>query len=76
MTALIDEHRADYRVEPICNILQIGPSACYERLRKQCEPNRRFVRSKRDETLKPEILRVFTEHFGVYGVCKVWRPLR
>jgi transposase InsO family protein len=35
-----------------------------------------MAQSKRDEILKPEILRVFSEHFGVYGVRKVWRQLR
>ena len=75
MTAFVDEHRQAYGVEPICRMLQIAPSAYYERLRKRREPERRSAQSKRDEILKPEILRVFSEHFGVYGVRKVWRQL-
>ncbi|XAE42981.1 IS3 family transposase [Nguyenibacter vanlangensis] len=75
MTAFVDAHRAAYGVEPICRMLQIAPSAYYERLRKRREPDRRSAQSKRDEVLKPEILRVFSEHFGVYGVRKVWRQL-
>lgn len=75
MTAFVDEHRQAYGVEPICRMLQIAPSAYYERLRKRPEPERRSAQSKRDEILKPEILRVFSEHFGVYGVRKVWRQL-
>lgn len=75
MTAFVDEHRAAYGVEPICKMLQIAPSAYYERLRKRREPGRRSVREQRDAELKPEILRVFSEHFGVYGVRKVWRQL-
>ena len=31
---------------------------------------------KRDAALKPEILRVFNENFGVYGARKVWRQLK
>jgi len=76
MTAFVDEHRAAYGVEPICRMLQIAPSAYYERLRKRREPDRRSAQSKRDDALKPEILRVFSEHFGVYDVRKVWRQLR
>jgi len=57
-------------------MLQIGPSAYYERLRKRREPERRSAQRKRDEILKPEILRVFSEHLGVYGVRKVWRQPR
>ncbi|MBN3868759.1 IS3 family transposase, partial [Gluconobacter kondonii] len=59
-----------------CRMLQIAPSAYYERLRKRREPERRSAQSKRDEILKPEILRVFSEYFGVYGARKVWRQLR
>lgn len=75
MTAFVDEHRQAYGVEPICRMLQIAASAYYERLRKRREPERRSAQSKRDEILKPEILRVFSEHSGVYGVRKVWRQL-
>jgi hypothetical protein len=31
-----------------------------------------FHRAQRDRALKSEVLRVFAENFGVYGVCKVW----
>jgi len=75
MTAFVDEHRQDYGGDPVCRMLQIAPSAYYERVRKRREPNRRSAQSKRDEVLKPEILRVFSEHFGVYGLRKVWRQL-
>ncbi len=32
-------------------------------------------RARRDRDLKPEVLRVFAENFGVYGVRKVWRQM-
>ena len=76
MSVFVNEHRQDYGVEPICRMPQIAPSAYYERLRKRREPERRSAQSKRDEFLKPEILRVFSEYFGVYGARKVWRQLR
>jgi len=75
MSAFVDEHRQDYWVKPIYRMQQIAPSAYYERLRKRRESERRSAKSKRNEFLKLEILRVFSEHFGVYGVWKVWRQL-
>ena len=33
------------------------------------------ARAQRDQALKPEILRVFAESFGEYGVRKVWRQM-
>jgi transposase InsO family protein len=75
MTAFIDAHRQEYGVEPICRVLQIAPSAFYERVRKRREPHRRSARERQDEALKPKVLRVFNENFGVYGVRKVWRQM-
>tara|TARA_R110002124_G_scaffold144122_16_gene309110 strand:- start:1169 stop:1888 length:720 start_codon:yes stop_codon:yes gene_type:complete len=37
---------------------------------------RRSARSQHDEGLKPEVMRVFAENFGVYGVRKVWRQMQ
>lgn len=64
MTAFIDEHRDVYGVEPICRVLPIAPSSYRER-----------VAQRRDQDLKPEVVRVFAENFGVYGVRKVWRQM-
>jgi len=76
MTTFVDELRAAYEVEPICRMLQIAPSPYCERLRKRREPDRRSAQRKRDEALKPEILRISTAHFVVYGIRKVWCQLR
>ncbi|WIJ24050.1 IS3 family transposase [Devosia sp. RR2S18] len=76
MIAFIDEHRDAYGVEPICRVLPIAPSSYHERVAQRCDPCRRSSRSKRDEVLKPEIMRVFAENFGVYGVRKVWRQMQ
>src|SRR3546814_14849124 len=32
-------------------------------------------RARRDRDLKPEVVRVFADNFGVYGVRKVWRQM-
>ncbi|VDS02966.1 Integrase core domain protein [Devosia equisanguinis] len=76
MIAFIDEHRDAYGVEPICRVLPIAPSSYHERVAQRRDPVRRSARSRRDETLKPEVLRVFAENFGVYGVRKVWRQMK
>jgi len=76
MTAFIDEHRDTYGVEPICRVLPIAPSTYRERIAQRWDPARLSVRARRDRALKPEIMRVFAENFGVYGVRKVWRQMR
>lgn len=76
MIAFIDDHRAEHGVEPICRMLPIAPSTCYDHLAKRAEPSRRSDRARRDDALRPEIRRVFEENFRVYGVRKIWRQLR
>ena len=76
MIAFIDDHRADYGVEPICRVLPIAPSTYRERLAQRRDPARLSLRARRDLELKPEIARVFAENFAVYGVRKVWRQMR
>ena len=76
MIAFIDAHRGDYGVEPICRVLPIAPSTYHDHAVKQRDPSRLPPRAQRDLALKPEILRVHAENFGVYGVRKVWRQMR
>lgn len=76
MIAFIDDHRDAYGVEPICRVLPIAPSSYHERAAQRRNPGRRSARSQRDEGLKPEVIRVFAENFGVYGVRKVWRQMK
>ena len=75
MVAFIDGHRAEYGVEPICAVLPIAPSTYHEHRRRGREPDRRPARQKRDDDLRVEIRRVWTENFAVYGADKVWRQL-
>jgi len=76
MIAFIDEHRGEYGVEPICRVLPIAPSTYHAQDAKRRDPSRLPVRARRDQALKPEIVWVFAENFGVYGVHKVWRQMR
>ena len=76
MVGFIDAHRDGHGVEPICAVLPIAPSTYYEHLAKRADPSRLSERARRDEALRPEILRVFEENWRVYGVRKIWRQLR
>jgi putative transposase len=76
MINFIEDHRGSHRVEPICKVLPIAPSTYHEHVAKRRDPSRLSARAKRDLSLKPEIMRVFTENLEVHGVRKVWRQLR
>jgi len=75
MVAFIDDHRAEYGVEPICRVLPIAPSTYYEWKAVEADPAQASARAQQDELLKPEIWRVFKQNFGVYGARKVWLQL-
>ena len=75
MVAFIDEHRTEYGVEPICNVLPIAPSTYYEHRARKHDPAQQPARAKRDEEVRLEIQRVWEEHHAVYGAEKVWRQL-
>lgn len=70
MTCYIDQHRGEFGVEPICQVLEIAPSTYYEARSRPASPRR-----LRDAQLKVEIERVRKENFEVYGIEKVWRQL-
>ena len=73
--AFIDDHREEYGVEPICNVLPIAPSTYYQHKAREADPSLRPARAHRDEELRPEIQRVWQGNFQVHGVRKVWRQL-
>jgi transposase InsO family protein len=75
MVRFIDEHRGQYGVEPICEVLPIAPSVYYQHRCWQREPEKRSQRARRDEQLKADIQRVWESNFEVYGVRKVWKHL-
>ena len=76
MISCIDDRRGSHGVEPICKVLPIAPSTYREHAAQRRDPSRLSVRAKADLALRPEITRVFTENFEVYGVRKVWRRLK
>ena len=56
-------------------MLQIAPSAYRRYAAAQRNPALRCARARRDETLMPEIQRVWQANLQVYGADKVWRQL-
>lgn len=59
MRDFIDQHRATHGVEPICKVLQIAPSGYRRHAACQRKPELRCARAKKDETLMPQIERVW-----------------
>jgi len=76
MVAFIDDHRADYGVEPICEVLPIAPSTYYDAKAREADPTRLPARARRDSELREHIQRVWDENRQVYGARKVWLQLR
>jgi transposase InsO family protein len=72
----IDEHRQRLGVEPICEALQIAPSAYWREDARRRDPARLPARRQRDAALLPEIERVWRANLSVYGADKVWKQLR
>ena len=75
MIDYIDTHRGAFGVEPICRVLTaagvpIAPSTFYA-----AHSRPRPARAVRDAQMQEHIARVHRDHFGVYGVRKVWRQL-
>ena len=76
MMSFIDEHRGRYGVGPIGAQVPLAPSTYSAHKGREAEPERAPARVRRDGWLSGEIGRVYDEPFEVYGVRKVWRPLR
>ncbi len=70
------EHRHVHGVEPICQVLQVAPSTYYRYAQQEADANLRPKRWWKDQTLRPQIQRVWQENRQVYGVRKVWRQLK
>jgi hypothetical protein len=71
MITYIDEHRASFGVEPICQTLAIAPSSYYAA--RSRPPS---ARSIRDAELGIDIARIHRANYAVYGARKLWHALR
>ncbi len=75
MIRFIDDHRADYGVESICQQLPLSVSTYYWHKEREQQPEKIATRVKQDQYLTPEIRRVWDENEQVYGARKVWLQL-
>ena len=75
MVSFIDQHRAEYGVEPICEQLPIAPATYYELKAREVGPERLPPRLRRDVEVSSAIRSVYDENFQLYGARKVWRQL-
>jgi len=71
----VDKHRDTLGVEPICKVLQIAPSGYRRHAAIRRDPGLRCARARRDETLLPDIRRVWETNLKVYGANKVWHQM-
>ena len=71
----IDKHRHAHGVEPICKVLQVAPSSYRRHAAQKRNPDLRCARAKTDDTLKPEIQRVWQANMRVYGADKVCKQM-
>ena len=76
MNDFVNKHRDAHGVEPICKVLQIAPSGYRRHATQQRNPDLRCARVKLDDTLKPEIQRVWQANRRVYGAEKVYKQMR
>ena len=65
MIGFIDDHRAEFGVEPICRVLPIAPSTFHEHVAIARDAGRASERAKRAAALRPEIQRIWDQNFEV-----------
>jgi putative transposase len=70
MVAFIDDHRAQFGVEPICRVLPIAPSTYFRHKSLARDPDRRSTRALGDHVLRAIIRAIWTENHQVYGPRK------
>jgi len=75
MYGLVDEHRSTHGVEPICDTLQIAPSAYRRHAARRRDQSLLSPRSQRDADLMPKIEQVWSANLQVYGADKVWKQM-
>ena len=75
MVRFVEDHRANYGVEPIYLVNGMAPSSFYEHQARQAALERAPTRAKREAVLRPEIARCWHANHRVYGTKKVWKQL-
>jgi putative transposase len=71
VSSFIEEYRERFRVEPICQTLEVSASAYYERA-----TGRRSARAIEDERLLERIGEVHKRNYFAYGYRRMWIALK
>jgi putative transposase len=69
----IDEHKDEFGVEPICDVLEIAPSTYYAAKQREVKPSARAVR---DAEMIPALVGLWEANYRVYGAHKLWKAAR
>ena len=77
MIRFIDEHRDQFGVEAICRVLSATECGFItSRGYRAAKARPASARALRDEALLPEIRRIHSENYSVYGVRKMHHAMR
>ena len=74
--SLVDSHRQELGIEPICREWALAPSSYHEHAVRLADPGKRSLRARRDDDIKEQIKRVHDDSSGLYGTRKIWRQMR
>jgi putative transposase len=70
VSAYVDQHRARFGVEPICETLDVSASAYYQR-----NTSERSARRVEDQRLLAIIRQTHAENYEAYGYRRMWKAL-
>jgi putative transposase len=70
IVGFVDEHRAEFGVEPICRALQVAPSTYYAAKKRETNPSARAVR---DAAMMQVLMTLWVANRKVYGAHKLWK---
>ena len=68
MVRYIDAHRAEFGVEPICNVLRVAPSTYYAAKQRPLS-----ARAVHDAVMVPILVALWQANYQVYGARKLWK---
>ncbi len=71
MVDYIDQHRQEFGVEPICEVLAVAPSTYYAAKSRPLS-----ARAKSDTVLGEALREIHAANFSVYGTRKMWKAMR
>lgn len=70
---MIDQHRTEFGVQPVCEVLQFAPSTYRKAKKRQTSPAAKTIQDQEDFEL---IRKVYDDSKQLYGARKVWWQLQ